>query len=98
MVFTFVSLINGVTSLYAYELRGKINGTFSKLTHILFGTVGFVTASVSLCYGFDTRGFITWATIPIVNTLIVFTALFTLIVCVNPMITFANKTLNAVGK
>ncbi|XP_063828878.1 uncharacterized protein LOC135078219 [Ostrinia nubilalis] len=37
MIFTTVSLVNGVASSYAYELRKCIPGILSKLTHICFG-------------------------------------------------------------
>ncbi|XP_013172799.1 PREDICTED: uncharacterized protein LOC106121626 [Papilio xuthus] len=96
IVFTVASLINGLTSLYAYEWRRLFNGTISKLTHICFGIVTFAASSISLCYGFDKFFFRTWATHTFTDTLIAFTGIFTFIVIINPCITFYSKAMNAI--
>ncbi|XP_013191502.1 uncharacterized protein LOC106135684 [Amyelois transitella] len=95
VVFTCVSFINGLSSLYAYELRRFIPGILSKITHILFGTVAFVTASISLCYGFDKRSFRNWSTSEMADTFIAFTAIFTFVIIVNPLIVFFDKTVKS---
>ncbi|CAH2090348.1 unnamed protein product [Euphydryas editha] len=93
MVFTSVSLVNGLTSLYAYEFRKYLPGNISKITHICFGTIAFAASGISLCYGFEKHNFIEWATPNVTYTLIGFTACFTFIIIINPSITFFNKTL-----
>ncbi|XP_013191580.1 uncharacterized protein LOC106135752 [Amyelois transitella] len=93
LVFTGVSFINGLTSLYAYELRRILPTTLSKITHICFGTVAFVAASTCLCYGFDKMFFRNWATPQLSATLIGFTAALTFIIVVTPVFNFADKTL-----
>ncbi|CAG9788038.1 unnamed protein product [Diatraea saccharalis] len=97
MVFTVASLLNGLTSLYAYELRKYIPGILSRLTHICFGIVAFATASISLCYGIDKGGFRNWATTQFADALIVMTAIFTVIIIINPFVTFFNKFRGAVS-
>lgn len=92
MVFTAVSLVNGLTSLYAYELRKFLPSNLSKLSHICFGTVAFAASSISLCYGFDKSFFINWATLEFTYTIIAFTAAFTFIIIINPFITFYRKS------
>ncbi|CAH2090346.1 unnamed protein product [Euphydryas editha] len=92
MVFTTVSLVNGLTSLYAYEFRKCLPGNISKITHICFGIVAFVTSGISLCYGFDKQLFKNWAKAPLAYTLMGFTACFTFIIIINPAITFFKKT------
>ncbi|XP_068629699.1 transmembrane reductase CYB561D2-like [Battus philenor] len=98
MVFTIASLVNGLTSLYAYEFRKFLNGTISKLTHICFGVVAFAASSISLCYGFDKNFFKAWATEEFTHAIIAFTAALTFIVIINPCITFFSKAVTAVKK
>ncbi|CAK1582810.1 unnamed protein product [Parnassius mnemosyne] len=98
IVFTVASLINGLTSLYAYEFRRMFNGNISKLTHVCFGIVCFTTASISLCYGFDKNFFRNWASNEFANALIAFTGAFTTIIIINPFITFCTKASNAIRK
>lgn len=92
MVFTVASFFNGVTSLFAYELRRFIPGNLSKITHICFGVVAFAGANISLCYGFDKGFFRGWATDAMTDTMISFVAILTFIIIVNPLISFFNKT------
>ncbi|XP_063625169.1 uncharacterized protein LOC134796898 [Cydia splendana] len=93
MVFTTVSLVNGLTSLYAYELsKFRLSPSLSKLTHISFGTVGFAAASISLCYGYDKAQFRTWASDNFTTAMISFAAALTFIIIINPFITFFNKS------
>jgi hypothetical protein len=91
MIFTAVSLVNGVTSVYAYELRKAIPGVLSKLTHICFGVAAILTANISLIYGFDKFKFRSWITPTVADILIIFTALLTVLVIINPLVTFCNK-------
>ncbi|KAJ8719598.1 hypothetical protein PYW08_011773 [Mythimna loreyi] len=95
LVFTVASLLNGLTSLYAHELRKFLPSKLSKITHICFGIVVFIAANISLCYGFEKNSFRNWVSTtnsgPIVNTLITFTALLTGIVVVAPLISFFQK-------
>ncbi|XP_063828875.1 uncharacterized protein LOC135078218 isoform X1 [Ostrinia nubilalis] len=98
MVFTSVSLVNGLTSLYAYELRKFIPGILSKLTHICFGAVALVTASVSLCYGFDKNSFRNAVTSPFTDTLIIMTGALTTIIIINPLLTMYAKFLGVIKK
>ncbi|XP_045774249.1 uncharacterized protein LOC123873447 [Maniola jurtina] len=102
MVFTTVSLVNGLTSLYAYELRNYIPGNFSKIPHIIFGVVAYVTSLICLCYGLDKGFFKNWTAAPnssgepqhhgFAYAIMGMAAAFTFIIIVNPMITAFNKT------
>ncbi|XP_045773498.1 uncharacterized protein LOC123872939 [Maniola jurtina] len=96
MVFTTVSLVNGLTSLYAYELRKCIPGNFSKIPHIIFGVVAFVAALICLCYGLDYGFFKNWTGINqhhgFAYAMMGMAATLTFIIIVNPMITAFNKT------
>lgn len=92
LVFTVVSLVNGLASLYAYELRGKLSGNWSKLTHICFGTVAFVAASITLCYGLDKGLFRNWATDNLAYTVIGFVATFTFIIILSPVLTMFSRS------
>ncbi|XP_013191519.1 uncharacterized protein LOC106135698 [Amyelois transitella] len=98
LIFTIVCLVNGVTSLFAHELRRVIPGTLSKITHICFGTVAFVASSVCLCYGFDKSSFSGWATPPMKATFIAFVGIFTVIIIVNPIINFVDKTVKSIKR
>ncbi|XP_046967992.1 uncharacterized protein LOC124535723 [Vanessa cardui] len=98
MVFTAVCLVNGVASLYAFEFRKYLNGNLSKITHICFGIVAFVTSAISLCYGFDKNSFKNWATPALAYTIIGFTACFTAIIIINPTITFFKKSFRVFKK
>ncbi|XP_068629708.1 transmembrane reductase CYB561D2-like [Battus philenor] len=98
IVFTVASLVNGLTSLYAYEFRKYLNGTISKLTHICFGVIAFAASSISLCYGFNYNIFKSWATPEFTYAIIAFTAIFTFIIIINPCITFLSKAVTAIKK
>nr|XP_053608732.1 uncharacterized protein LOC128674275 [Plodia interpunctella] len=92
MIFTILSLINGLTSLYTYELRKFISPRLSKITHSVFGSIAFLTSSISLCYAFNMRWFRNWVALDeLAVTLIVFTALLTFIVMVNPFVVLYVK-------
>ncbi|XP_063385509.1 uncharacterized protein LOC134671579 [Cydia fagiglandana] len=91
--FSVVSLANGLTSLYANELsKIRIPPSLSKLTHICFGIVGFSTASIALCFGFDRIEFRSWASDSFTTAMIIFVAIFTTIIIINPFITFYSKS------
>ncbi|XP_047997977.1 uncharacterized protein LOC125235450 [Leguminivora glycinivorella] len=93
IVFTTVSLVNGLTSLYAYELRKfRLPPNLSKLTHICFGIVAFAAASISLCYGFDKNSFRNWASSNFTTAMISFVGALTFIIILNPFITFFSKS------
>lgn len=96
VVFTSVSLVNGCASLYAYELRKCIPGILSKLTHICFGTVAFVMASVCLCYGIDKGSFRNALSTRFADSLIIMTGTLTTIVIINPLLTFYVKFSGAI--
>ncbi|CAH2090345.1 unnamed protein product [Euphydryas editha] len=91
LVFTTISLVNGLASLYAYEFRKVLPGNWSKITHICFGIVAFGASCITLCYGFDKLIFRNWAS-ESADTLIAFTVIFTFIILINPAITFFNKS------
>ncbi|XP_063364674.1 uncharacterized protein LOC134653280 [Cydia amplana] len=93
MVFSVVSLANGLTSLYANELsKFRVPPSLSKLTHICFGIVGFSTASIALCFGLDRIEFRSWASDSFTTAMIIFVAIFTTIIIINPFISFYNKS------
>ncbi|CAG9788039.1 unnamed protein product [Diatraea saccharalis] len=91
LVFTSVSLVNGLTSFYANKFHRFIPGALSKLTHICFGIVSLSAASICLSYGFDKNFFRNWATSNLADTLIVLTLVFTIIVIISPFITFFKR-------
>ncbi|XP_022826722.1 uncharacterized protein LOC111356551 [Spodoptera litura] len=94
LVFTVISLVNGLTSLYAYEFRRFLPSTLSKLTHICAGTIAFVASCISLCYGIDKGMFTNWVGSTIANILIGFSSFFTFLIITTPLITFFNKLKN----
>ncbi|GBP71397.1 hypothetical protein EVAR_20498_1 [Eumeta japonica] len=98
MVFTFVSLLNGLSSLYAYELRKFIPGNLSKISHILFGTVAFLLASICLAYGNDKNVFRNWATPALGYTMMAFTAALNVIVLFSPLLNCCKKSLGLFKK
>ena len=98
LVFSVVSLFNGVASFYAYNLRKCLPSNLSKITHICFGVVAFGASCISLCYGFDKNSFKNWATPAVTYAVMGFTACFTTIIIINPAITFYNKTSRVLGK
>ncbi|XP_031766919.1 uncharacterized protein LOC113514619 [Galleria mellonella] len=100
LVFTCASLVNGLSSLYAFELSKRIRlpPNLSKVPHILFGVVAFVAASISLCYGYDKNSFKNWIHPKLAVTAIVFTAIFTFTIIINPMIVFFKKLKDSFSK
>ncbi|XP_059062918.1 uncharacterized protein LOC131855637 [Achroia grisella] len=100
MVFTAVSLVNGLSSLYAYELSKYIRlpPNVSKVPHILFGVIAFVASAISLCYGYDKGSFRNWFTPKLAVTAIVFTSIFTFLTIINPMIVFFRKLKDSFSK
>ncbi|CAG4952697.1 unnamed protein product [Colias eurytheme] len=98
MVFTTVSLVNGVTSLYAFEWRAFCPGNISKITHILFGSFAFICASICLCYGIDKNFFRIWTGQAFADTLIAFTAIFTVYAVIAPFLNCFKKTVRFVKK
>ncbi|XP_059061844.1 uncharacterized protein LOC131854725 [Achroia grisella] len=100
LICTIISLVNGLTSLYAYELSKyiRIPPNLSKVPHILIGVIAFVTSSISLCYGYDMYFFRNWLTPRLGTISIVFTATFTSIIIINPMTLAINKIINIFKK
>ncbi|XP_053608733.1 uncharacterized protein LOC128674276 [Plodia interpunctella] len=98
LLFTTACLVNGLTSLYAYELRKIIPGTLSKVTHICFGTIAFSASAVCLCYGFDKPSFNRWATPPLKAVFMAFVGIFTVIIIVNPIINFVDKSFRSLKR
>ncbi|KOB64897.1 Uncharacterized protein OBRU01_15458 [Operophtera brumata] len=98
LVFTSVSLVNGLSSLWAFELRRVLPGNLSKLTHICFGTVGFSAACITLCFGFEKTLFRNWISDAIAYTAISFTATFSFIVIISPAMTFYQKSRSLVRR
>ncbi|KAJ2951839.1 hypothetical protein O0L34_g14003 [Tuta absoluta] len=99
LVFTVVCLVNGLTSLWAYEIRRFIPPNLSKITHICFGTVAFGAAGISLCYGMDKAFFRNWTgNNSTANAFIALASIMTIIVIVNPLITFYTKTVQVIKK
>ncbi|PZC77754.1 hypothetical protein B5X24_HaOG202998 [Helicoverpa armigera] len=91
LVFSVVSMVNGLASLYAYEFRKFIPALLSKLTHICFGVVGFAAAGISLCYGMEKGFFRSWVGDACAYTLMGFVGAFTAIIIIAPLITFYSK-------
>lgn len=98
MVFTVASVFNGITSMYAYEFQRVMPGILSKLTHICFGIIAMVAASISLAYGFHKGFFRSWASDMMTDCLIIMTGAFTTIVVINPFLTFFKKLPGAFKK
>ncbi|XP_026330953.1 uncharacterized protein LOC113238329 [Hyposmocoma kahamanoa] len=97
MGFTILSLINGLTSLYAYELRRIIPGNLSKLTHICFGAVAFLTSCITLICGMRKGSFTSWTPYlyrPLIGIIIVLIT----VVNVNPFLTFFQKSNRVLGR
>ncbi|XP_023951529.2 uncharacterized protein LOC112055580 [Bicyclus anynana] len=97
LVFTTVSLVNGLTSLYGYELRKYIPENFSKIPHIIFGVIAFVSSLICLCYGLDYDSFKEWssrvgAPYGCAYTVMGLAAAYTFIIIINPVITAFNKS------
>lgn len=93
LVFTTISLVNGLASLYAYEIRKVVPlpGRLSKVTHICFGIVAFGAATISLCYGFDKNSIRNYFGQANAETLMGLSAGFTAIILINPCITFVAR-------
>lgn len=93
LVFTTVSLVNGLASLWSYEIQRAVRlpPKISKLTHICFGIVGFSAACITLCYGFDKGSIRGWIGNGLSNTLITFTACLVFIIIIDPLIRFGKK-------
>ncbi|KAL0828820.1 hypothetical protein ABMA28_003731 [Loxostege sticticalis] len=97
MVFTTISLVNGCASLFAYELRKCIPSIVSRLTHICFGTVALITASISLCFGMNYVWFVSFLSREYANALLVMVGALTTIVIINPLLTFYAKFSGAIS-
>lgn len=90
-MFTCISLVNGVSSLYAAELRRYIPLQITKLLHISLGTIAFGLSSVCLCFGFNKDSFKQWASESNAFLITGVTATYTLIVIVLPCLNIIKK-------
>lgn len=98
IAFTCISLVNGVTSLYATELKRYIPPQVSKISHILFGTAAFACTGACLYYGCKKRSFTSWAPMEIVYLMMAVTAVYTTLIVVTPCWTMARRTYNLLRK
>ncbi|CAH0625429.1 unnamed protein product [Chrysodeixis includens] len=96
LVFSIVNMVTGVAALYPTQLKKFcIPPSLSKISHIIFGVVGFLTAGVSLCYSYDKNAFKNWIGADAALGCIIITALFTAFLCFNPMYTSYKRTVTA---
>lgn len=52
-VFTVLGVLNGMSALWAAEMRACVRPVYAKLCHNLTGSLAFVLGMVSLMYGFN---------------------------------------------
>ncbi|XP_028164087.1 uncharacterized protein LOC114355445 [Ostrinia furnacalis] len=97
MIFITVSLVNGVASLYAYELRNCIPGILSKPTHICFGALTLITASISLAFAVNYVWFVAFLTTEYADAVLVMIGALTTIVIINPFLTMYAKFNGAIS-
>ncbi|XP_014100981.3 transmembrane reductase CYB561D2 [Bactrocera oleae] len=57
MVILFISLLSGLSSLYAAELKGRLQPRFNKTMHNIIGLMTFTLAMLSMYYSFETQLF-----------------------------------------
>ncbi|XP_011181131.2 transmembrane reductase CYB561D2-like [Zeugodacus cucurbitae] len=57
MVILFISLLSGLSSLYATELKGRLQPRFNKTLHNIIGLITFTLAMLSMYYSFETQLF-----------------------------------------
>ncbi|XP_063538412.1 uncharacterized protein LOC134747719 [Cydia strobilella] len=85
LLFTIVSFANGVSSLYARQLRRYIPPRVSMLSHTLIGTLAFLLSSVCLIYGYLKHSFTDWASREFAYVLITITCSYTFFICFSPI-------------
>ncbi|XP_075976895.1 transmembrane reductase CYB561D2-like [Anticarsia gemmatalis] len=91
LIFTIISMINGVTSLLSHRLRRFIPPILSKITHIVLGIVAYASASACLCYAFNKTMFKLWTSDSVALGVISITGIFTLMVLINPLVNLCKK-------
>ncbi|CAH0625428.1 unnamed protein product [Chrysodeixis includens] len=89
LVFTTVTIFSGVAALYPSQFKSKLflPIAFSKISHILLGLTAFVMSGVSLCYSYDKNAFKNWIGADAALACIILTAIFTILLSINPMFT-----------
>lgn len=91
LVFTSVSLVNGLTSLYSTQLRSYIPVNIFKISHVCFGTLAFIFSSVCLCFGYNKQTFKEWAGGYLPYFMMSITGTYALIVIASPCFNFWKK-------
>ncbi|XP_063364675.1 uncharacterized protein LOC134653281 [Cydia amplana] len=91
LLFTIVSLANGVSSLYARQLRRYMPPRVSMLSHSLIGTLAFLLSSVCLIYGYLKHSFTEWASREFGYVLIAITCMYTFLICFSPICKFSRN-------
>ncbi|XP_026731189.1 uncharacterized protein LOC113496225 [Trichoplusia ni] len=96
LVFTVVNLVTGVAALYTVPLKKIcIPPSLSKITHLVFGVVAFVTSAISLCYSYDKNAFKNWIGADAALGCIILTGIFTGLLCINPLYTTYKRFVTA---
>ncbi|XP_063625173.1 uncharacterized protein LOC134796901 [Cydia splendana] len=85
LLFTIVSLANGVASLYTRQLRRYMPPRVSILSHSLIGTLAFLLSSVCLIYGYVKHSFTEWASQEFAYVLVTITCIYTFLICFSPI-------------
>lgn len=57
MIILFISLLSGLSSLYAAELKGRLQPRFNKTLHNIIGLITFTLAMLSMYYSYETQLF-----------------------------------------
>ncbi|KAJ8719596.1 hypothetical protein PYW08_011771 [Mythimna loreyi] len=96
VIFTTMSLLTGVPTFFSESLKRFIPSTVSKLTHIVLGITSFALASACLCHAYNKFSFRTWTGDQAANGVIAFTAIFTFIMSINPLITMCKRIYSVV--
>ncbi|XP_004534463.1 cytochrome b561 domain-containing protein 2 [Ceratitis capitata] len=57
MIILFISLLSGLSSLYATELKSRLQPRFNKTSHNIIGLITFTLSMASMYYSFETQLF-----------------------------------------
>ncbi|XP_047998140.1 uncharacterized protein LOC125235586 [Leguminivora glycinivorella] len=96
LLFTVVSLANGLFSLYASQLRRYMPPRLAILSHTLIGTLAFLLSSVCLVYGYLKHSFTDWASREFAYVLIIITCSYTFLICFSPICKICRKLFEVV--
>ncbi|KAJ8720221.1 hypothetical protein PYW07_012264 [Mythimna separata] len=91
VIFTAMSLLTGVPTFFSNSLKRFIPSSVSKLTHIVMGVTTFALATSCLCHGYNMFSFRNWTGDQVANGVIAFTAIFTFIMMINPLVTMCKR-------